>query len=45
MHSTINVSYNIIKSFKNKQKAYDFMDVYILRKEDKFEKRAKELGK
>jgi len=45
MHSTINDSYNIIKSFKNKQKAYDFMDVYILRKEDKFEKRAKELGK
>ena len=37
-YTTINDSYNIIKSFKNKQKAYDFLDVYILKKEDEFAK-------
>ena len=37
-YTTIDDSYNIIKSFKNKQKAYDFLDVYILKKEDEFAK-------
>ena len=37
-YTSINDSYNIIKSFKNKQKAYDFLDVYIFKKEDEFEK-------
>ena len=37
-YTTINDSYNIIKSFKNKQKAYDFLDIYIFKKEDEFEK-------
>ena len=37
-YSTINDSYNIIKWFKIKQKAYDFLDVYIFKKEDEFAK-------
>jgi len=37
-YTTINDSYNIIKWFKIKQKAYDFLDVYIFKKEDEFAK-------
>ena len=37
-YTTINNSYNIIKWFKIKQKAYDFLDVYIFKKEDEFAK-------
>ena len=37
-YNTINDSYNIIKWFKIKQKAYDFLDVYIFKKEDEFAK-------
>tara|TARA_Y100000768_G_scaffold53187_1_gene34982 strand:+ start:49 stop:552 length:504 start_codon:yes stop_codon:yes gene_type:complete len=37
-YTTIDDSYNIIKIFKNKQKAYDFLDVYIVKKSDEFAK-------
>ena len=37
-HTVINDSYNIIKSFKNKQKACDFFDIYLNKKEDEFAK-------
>ena len=37
-YTTINDSYNIIKNFKNKQKACDFFDIYLNKKEDEFAK-------
>ena len=35
-HTVINDSYNIIKWFKIKQKAYDFLEVFVFKKDTEF---------